>query len=151
MKRYLLDQGKSLDCEKECTVISPTVRLTAYAPWTLRFWPCRTLDWVYTVPVTKKVDGKPTIYRRGLSSFTMAKNRQTPGISVLPYHLISNYQLTPDWGKSLNRKNVYGYITNSEIDSLGTFNATFPALLHTQLTVYSTSDEQGWWKSDNLS
>ena len=37
-------------------------------------------------------------------------------------------------------------IANSYINSLGTLNATFPALLHTQMTLYSTGNNQGWWK-----
>ena len=45
---------------------------------------------------------------------------------------------------------MYYHITNSEINILSTLNATFTELLHSQLTVYSNSDEQGWRKTDNL-
>ena len=39
------------------------------------------------------------------------------------------------------------YYPHSDFNSLGTLNATFLALLHTQLTLYSTSDNQGCWET----
>ena len=45
---------------------------------------------------------------------------------------------------------MYGFFVNSEINSLGILNATFTALSHAQLTIYSTGDEQGWHKTNNL-
>ena len=38
-------------------------------------------------------------------------------------------------------------VTNSDVNSLGTFNATFTDLLHAQIALYSTSDNQGWNKT----
>ena len=38
-------------------------------------------------------------------------------------------------------------ITNSEINSLGTFNTTFMAFLQYRLNLYSTSDDQGCHKN----
>ena len=38
-------------------------------------------------------------------------------------------------------------ITNIEINSLGAFNAKFPTLSHIRLTLYSTGDDQGGWKT----
>ena len=38
-------------------------------------------------------------------------------------------------------------ITKIDIRSLGTLNATFPALSHTRVTVYSTGDYQGGRKN----
>ena len=61
--------------------------LTDYALWTLRFWPCCTLNWLYTVLVTYKVYVKPTIYRRSLFSFTKenrSKNVYSFGDPLLP-------------------------------------------------------------------
>ena len=47
-----------------------------------------TLNWLYTSPVTNKVDGKPKIYRSGFASFTMKeKNRKTLGILVITSYL----------------------------------------------------------------
>ena len=37
-------------------------------------------------------------------------------------------------------------ITNSDINSLGTLNATFLDLLYAWLTLYSTSDKHCWQK-----
>ena len=37
---------------------------------------------------------------------------------------------------------MYDLITNSETNSLGTLNATFPGLSNYQLNLYSTGDEQ---------
>ena len=59
-----------------------------------RFRPCRMLDWLYTAPLTKNVDGKLIIYRIGLASFIMAnrsKNDQYFGDNLLP--LIENQKL----------------------------------------------------------
>ena len=33
---------------------------------------------------------------------------------------------------------MYDFITNSEINSLGTLNSTFPSLLHFLMTIYSS-------------
>ena len=41
-------------------------------------------------------------------------------------------------------------ITNSDINNLRNLNATFTALLHVQLTIYSTGDEKGLRKTDDL-
>ena len=38
-------------------------------------------------------------------------------------------------------------INNSEVNSLGTLNATLLALLHALMTLYSTGDNQGGWKT----
>ena len=38
---------------------------------------------------------------------------------------------------------MYNLIINSEINRLSTLNSTFPDFLGTQLTIFSTSDEQG--------
>ena len=38
------------------------------------------------------------------------------------------------------------YYTHSDIIILGTLNSKFPALLHAQLILYSTGDDQGWRK-----
>ena len=35
---------------------------------------------------------------------------------------------------------MYIYITNSEINSLGTLNSKFPDFLHAQMTLYSTGN-----------
>ena len=46
--------------------------------------------------------------------------------------------------QSTNVWKIMNYsVTNSDIISLGTFNAMFPALLHIQLILYGTSDKQG--------
>ena len=39
------------------------------------------------------------------------------------------------------------YCPHSEIINLGTLNATFTALSHTQLNLYSTSENTGFWKT----
>ena len=52
-----------------------------------RFCPCCTPEWLYTVSVMNKVDGKPTIYWSGLASFTMSHestNLWSFGASILP-------------------------------------------------------------------
>ena len=38
------------------------------------------------------------------------------------------------------------FITNSDINSLGTLISTFTSLSHTWLSLYSTGDKQGWQK-----
>ena len=38
-------------------------------------------------------------------------------------------------------------ITSSDINSLGTLKATFTALSHAQLTLYSTGDDKGYWET----
>ena len=90
-----------------------------------------------------RVDGKPTVYRRGLASFTIKYIYPMPGISVLLSYLCLKYQITPDQGKSLNWENECTvFITNCDINCLGNLNATFPTLSQTQLTLYSTGDKQ---------
>ena len=42
------------------------------------------------------------------------------------------------------------FITNSDINSLENLNSTFMALPYAQLNLYSTSEKQGWQKTDNL-
>ena len=44
-------------------------------------------------------------------------------------------------------KRINDYITNSDINSLGTLNATFPAFSHDRLNLYNTGDDQGCWKT----
>ena len=41
-------------------------------------------------------------------------------------------------------------ITKNDINNLGTFNDTFPALSHYRLTLYSIGDKQGLYKTDDL-
>ena len=67
--------------------------INSLEPWTPYFWPCHTLDWLYTVPITNKVDVKPTIYRSGLASFKMTNeliNSWSLGTPLLPLLEISN-------------------------------------------------------------
>ena len=45
---------------------------------------------------------------------------------------------------------MHDFISNSEINSLGTLNVTFPFLSHAQMNLYYTSDKQGWQKIDSL-
>ena len=45
---------------------------------------------------------------------------------------------------------MYDLITNSEINSISTLNAMFPALLHDRLTIYSTGDLKGLRKTNDL-
>ena len=45
---------------------------------------------------------------------------------------------------------MHNLITKVSINSLGNFNTTFPALLHSLLNKYSSGDKQGWRKTKNL-
>ena len=71
---------KAINFANKWSIWSPTV---ISEPWTPRFWPCRTLDWLDTLLLTKKLNGKSTNYHSSLASFAMATNIQTPGILVL--------------------------------------------------------------------
>ena len=83
--------GKTPKFTNKCVIWSPTVRSTASAPWTPCFRPYFTLNWLYTVPVTNKVDRKMTIYCSALSSFTMVNqlpNAWYFSAPLLPLHEI---------------------------------------------------------------
>ena len=91
------------------------------------------------------------IYRSGLASFT-TENRYLNDWSssdlLLTLLKISNKPLSRQ-NTSL-RKRMKISIKKCDNNSLGTLNTMFPALSHARLTLYSTSDEQGWQKTNNF-
>ena len=102
------------------------------------------------------------IYRSDLASFTTSKNRNYTGLSVPPltFSLLAS-SLKPINKKCDNdpyesRKSTYlckrinNPITNSDIKSLVSLNATFISLLHARLTLYITGDKKGGHKTSQF-
>ena len=65
--------------------------------------------------------------------------------TLFPY--VSTQQRVQLKGKNVILRTKIRYYLHSDIKSLGTLNSRFPVLLHTQLTLHSTSDNQGCHKT----
>ena len=141
-KQLIMRTNKTNDCQKWyqqprhlARHVSGLVALSTY--WLQLLWKTRLKDnW--------------HIYQSISASLTMANKSKN-------YRYFSSYLLTLLKIKEHQFKanhlivqpKIYEMIANSEINGFGTFQVTFMALLHAQLTGYSYSDEQGWWKIIN--
>ena len=120
-----------------------TVRSKKSVLWKTCFWPCFMLNWLYTVPVKKKLTGN--------QQFTAAlwpTSQWKTTVNCISFSLLLP-TVRSESKHLIVHKNVK-HDTNQWQKHHQKFEATFLALSHARLTIYITSDKQGWQKNDNL-